>query len=64
MPVMSGQKQNPLEPESDTQTESEEPIPDPTGADTGSQVPDHGTQSNLRRYGLRTNRNAPDRFGH
>ena len=64
MPVTREQTQNPLEPEGYTQSESEEPIPDPTAADTGPQVPGEGTQPNSRRYRLRADRNAPDRFGH
>ena len=64
MAVTSEQKQNPLKPEGETQIESEEPIPDPTAANTGSRVPGQDTQLNSRRYRLRANRNVPDRFGH
>ena len=55
MPITSEQTQ---EPKSDIQIEPEEPIPEPTGADTGPQVSSHGTQLNSRQYGLRENRNA------
>ena len=48
MAVTNEQKQNPLEPESDIQTESGEPIPDLTAANTGSQVPGRDTQLNSR----------------
>ena len=64
MPVTREQTQNLLELEGDTQGESEETIPDPTAEDARSQVPGEGTQPNLKRYRLRANRNAPDRFGH
>ena len=64
MPVMREQKQNPLETENDTRSESEERIPDPTVIDTRSQAHGQDTQLNSRRYRLRANRNAPDRFGH
>jgi hypothetical protein len=63
MPGMS-ELTNPLEPESDTRSDSEEPIPDTTVADTRSQVPGQGAQPSSRRYQLRANRNATDRFGH
>ena len=38
--------QNPLEPDTDTHAENEEPISNPAAAGTESQVTDHGTESN------------------
>ena len=63
MQISSEQMQNVLEPESDTQSDSEEQIPNSI-ADNQSQAPGRGTQQNSKWYRLRANWNAPDRFGH
>ena len=63
MQISSEQMQNVLEPESDTQSDSEELIPNSNAADNWSQAPGRGTPYNSRWYWLRANWNAPDRFG-